>query len=552
MGWANRITVFRLYLLYMMPFFYLERSWPWLFSLGVGALAALAGGLDQRMIASLRRVPLAGPWLPWRWLMGLAGFGIAWWLYAAIPTGWNYWVGFGLFVVMALSDILDGYLARRPRYDENGVKVGDMSTALGALLDPVADKALVVVSMAIVINFGVAFAWALLVVILREYLAVTLRYLNINAAHSPDYFLIESFDELIALPIWDEGDRLRLRKLERGLAAARFVGRTALKLVMFLYRATVFPWAIYTFFTRIVFRHSWEKRDEKAGMNEAKARFIGKVKAFVQMLLFGFLLFVLAMAEPSYPGEPLHPAIMGLAALFNAVVAGYTFYSGVVYVKLDKAYIFFEMYRRKALRVERGERTAPRRRPLAPAAIVPKVLRRKPPEGVRAKPTDWVAFFADYGDSYLFALLTLVLAQFDKLPVLFVAALVSVRFVSWGVEILALQEGLIEDLEHNKRPMFRALVLWVVATVVAASSGWSGWIAALSLVRPVLDTPWMRFIPPVSELLAALTAHWTAEGLATGLAMVLFSLGAVVKSAGFSARHPHYAAEAMSFLRQHA
>ena len=54
-----------------------------------------------------------------------------------LQTSLNTWVPFGLFVVVAATDFLDGYAARKL----NAV------SAFGAFLDPVADKLLVAISL---------------------------------------------------------------------------------------------------------------------------------------------------------------------------------------------------------------------------------------------------------------------------------------------------------------------------------------------------------------------------------------------------------------------
>lgn len=58
---------------------------------------------------------------------------------------WTRWMAFGLFLLMAGTDMIDGYLARR---------LGQISR-LGAMLDAVADKTLLLISMLLLFVFGV-------------------------------------------------------------------------------------------------------------------------------------------------------------------------------------------------------------------------------------------------------------------------------------------------------------------------------------------------------------------------------------------------------------
>ncbi|MCB9852053.1 MAG: CDP-alcohol phosphatidyltransferase family protein [Phycisphaerales bacterium] len=60
-------------------------------------------------------------------------------------AGWPKWAAFGLFLLMAVTDMFDGYLARR---------LGQISR-LGAMLDAVADKTLLSVSMLLLFLVGV-------------------------------------------------------------------------------------------------------------------------------------------------------------------------------------------------------------------------------------------------------------------------------------------------------------------------------------------------------------------------------------------------------------
>ncbi len=60
-------------------------------------------------------------------------------------AGWPRWGAFGLFFVMAVTDMFDGYLARRLK----------QISRLGAMLDAVADKTLLFVSMLLLYVVGV-------------------------------------------------------------------------------------------------------------------------------------------------------------------------------------------------------------------------------------------------------------------------------------------------------------------------------------------------------------------------------------------------------------
>ncbi|SDL68094.1 CDP-diacylglycerol--glycerol-3-phosphate 3-phosphatidyltransferase [Franzmannia pantelleriensis] len=59
-----------------------------------------------------------------------------------LPFSWSMPLAAGLFAVASITDWLDGYLARR----------WDQSTPFGAFLDPVADKLMVAVALALLIE----------------------------------------------------------------------------------------------------------------------------------------------------------------------------------------------------------------------------------------------------------------------------------------------------------------------------------------------------------------------------------------------------------------
>lgn len=79
----------------------------------------------------------------------------------AITSG-QMTIAFGLFVLAGVSDAVDGFLAKR----------FDMTTEMGALLDPLADKALLV-SIYVALGFEAAIPrWLVILVVSRDVMIV--------------------------------------------------------------------------------------------------------------------------------------------------------------------------------------------------------------------------------------------------------------------------------------------------------------------------------------------------------------------------------------------
>ena len=74
-------------------------------------------------------------------------------------------IALAVFIPAALTDFADGYLARRWK----------ITTVLGAFLDSVADKILVVGSLLVLIEVGRAWSWAAFIIIGREIAVMGLR-----------------------------------------------------------------------------------------------------------------------------------------------------------------------------------------------------------------------------------------------------------------------------------------------------------------------------------------------------------------------------------------
>ena len=73
----------------------------------------------------------------------------------------------GIYVVACLTDLLDGYLARR----------WNQVTDFGALMDPLADKIFVTATMLIAVEYRLMPAWIAVAVLCREFMVTGLRTL---------------------------------------------------------------------------------------------------------------------------------------------------------------------------------------------------------------------------------------------------------------------------------------------------------------------------------------------------------------------------------------
>ena len=75
------------------------------------------------------------------------------------------WLALALFIIASLTDYVDGYIARH--YNQ----VSDF----GKFLDPLADKLLTIAAMAMFCEWGSFPAWALMIVLTREFAVSGLR-----------------------------------------------------------------------------------------------------------------------------------------------------------------------------------------------------------------------------------------------------------------------------------------------------------------------------------------------------------------------------------------
>jgi len=93
-------------------------------------------------------------------------------MYLSHGTGnsWQLWVSFAIFVIASLTDYVDGFIARK--YNQ----VSDF----GKFLDPLADKLLVIAAMTIFCEWKLFPAWALMIVLTREFAVTGLRLVAVG------------------------------------------------------------------------------------------------------------------------------------------------------------------------------------------------------------------------------------------------------------------------------------------------------------------------------------------------------------------------------------
>lgn len=85
------------------------------------------------------------------------------------PSLWM-WMSLGLFIIASLTDYIDGQIARRWN------QVSDF----GKFLDPLADKLLTIAAMVMFCEWGRLPAWALMIVLTREFAVTGLRLVAVG------------------------------------------------------------------------------------------------------------------------------------------------------------------------------------------------------------------------------------------------------------------------------------------------------------------------------------------------------------------------------------
>jgi CDP-diacylglycerol--glycerol-3-phosphate 3-phosphatidyltransferase/cardiolipin synthase len=123
-----------------------------------------------------------------------------------LPDSWmtlplRNWTAMWVFAAAAITDWLDGWLARR----------WGQTSAFGAFLDPVADKLMVAAALILLVDLGRADAWLAIIIIgreiaisaLREWMAQLGKSKNVAVALIGKVKTTAQITAIIALLLWE-------------------------------------------------------------------------------------------------------------------------------------------------------------------------------------------------------------------------------------------------------------------------------------------------------------------------------------------------------------
>ena len=108
---------------------------------------------------------------------------------------WLKWLALGIFILASLTDYVDGHIARK--YNQ----VSDF----GKFLDPLADKLLVISAMCIFCQWQLMPAWALMIVLTREFAVTGLRLIAVQKGRviaAGWSGKVKTFSTMVALCVW--------------------------------------------------------------------------------------------------------------------------------------------------------------------------------------------------------------------------------------------------------------------------------------------------------------------------------------------------------------
>jgi len=106
----------------------------------------------------------------------------------------NEWLALGIFLSAAVTDLLDGYLARR----------WQQVTTIGTLLDPIADKLLVSAALISLVQIRILPGWMAILIIGREFAVSGLRAIAASEGYTikaSDLGKTKMFSQVVAISV---------------------------------------------------------------------------------------------------------------------------------------------------------------------------------------------------------------------------------------------------------------------------------------------------------------------------------------------------------------
>jgi len=115
---------------------------------------------------------------------------------SVLPSHWKNFTACALFTLAAITDGFDGYLARKYQ----------LTTPLGAFLDPVADKLMVCAALVVLLTLGRIDEFVALVIIGREITVSALRewmaYVGASASVAVNWLgKMKTIMQMVAIPV---------------------------------------------------------------------------------------------------------------------------------------------------------------------------------------------------------------------------------------------------------------------------------------------------------------------------------------------------------------
>jgi len=162
---------------------------------------------------------------------------------AVLLTRYDMRIAALIFLAASVTDLLDGYFARKRR----------QITTLGVLLDPLADKLLILGAFIPLVQLGIAQAWMVVIIIGREFAVMGLRQIA-----SAQGFTIQA-SELGKIKMVAQVAAITLLMLGRAYSVFQGAGQIALYVVVLFALLSAVDY-FRTFWTKVDSRFKAQER----------------------------------------------------------------------------------------------------------------------------------------------------------------------------------------------------------------------------------------------------------------------------------------------------